>query len=205
MDTIVLASASPRRRELLESVRVPFRAVPPRGEEDNRVEGDAAVLVRRLAMQKARSVLPLLDGTERWILGVDTVVEVDGRILGKPRDRADAEAALRLLAGRVHRVHTGLALLCTDPGREDWETARTEVKFRPMSGEEIGFYLDSGEWDGVAGSYRIQERGAFFVEWIHGSYSNVVGLPLEAFYGILIRNRYPLIPPKGGQTHLTGT
>jgi septum formation protein len=198
METILLASASPRRRELLDSVKVPFRVVPPRCEEDYSAGGDAVMLVGRIALEKARSVLPLTDGSARWILGVDTVVEIDGRILGKPRDRTEAEESLRLLSGRVHRVYTGLALLCTDPEGADGEAACTEVKFRAMSGEEIRFYLDSGEWNGVAGSYRIQERGAFFVDWIRGSYSNVVGLPLEAFYGILNRNRYPFWPHRGG-------
>lgn len=191
METIILASASPRRRELLDSVRIPFRVVPPRCGEDYGEGAGAAVLVARIALEKARSVLPGLDDSAHWILGVDTVVEIDGRILGKPRDRAEAEENLRLLSGRVHRVHTGLALLRRAPASEDGETAVTEVKFRRMTEPEIGFYLDAGEWAGVAGSYRIQERGAFFVEWIRGSYSNVVGLPLEAFYGILRRNRYP--------------
>jgi septum formation protein len=191
METIVLASASPRRRELLDSVKIAFRVVPPRCVEDYSTGEEPSAIVARIASQKARSVLPALDGCDHWVLGVDTLVEIDGRILGKPRDRKDAEENLRLLSGRLHRVYTGLALLRRGPDGEDGETAVTEVKFRSLEDDEVRFYLDSGEWNGVAGSYRIQERGAFFVEWIRGSYSNVVGLPLEAFYGILRRNRYP--------------
>ena len=97
---------------------------------------------------------------------------------------------LRMLSGRVHRVFTGLALLVERGKPMEEEVVCTEVKFRAMEAAEIRFYIESGEWAGAAGAYRIQERGAFLVEWIKGSYSNVVGLPLEAFYGILMRNEY---------------
>ena len=126
----------------------------------------------------------------RWVLGLDTVVEVDGKVLGKPAGPAEAESMLRLLSGRVHNVFTGIALLVERGRPIEQEVVQTEVKFRQLAESELHFYLDSGEWAGAAGGYRIQERGAFFVEWIRGSYSNVVGLPLEAFYGILVRNEY---------------
>ena len=95
-----------------------------------------------------------------------------------------------LLSAKVHRVFTGMALLVEKGKPIEQEVVRTEVKFRAMTDQEVRFYVDSGEWTGAAGAYRIQERGAFFIEWIRGSYSNVVGLPLEAFYGILVRNEY---------------
>ena len=97
---------------------------------------------------------------------------------------------LSLLSGKVHRVHSGIAVLVEKSRPVEADVATTEVKFKSMSPNELAYYVDCGEWSGAAGAYRIQERGAFFVEWIRGSYSNVVGLPLEAFYGILIRNEY---------------
>jgi len=126
----------------------------------------------------------------RWVLGVDTVVEIDGTVLGKPSGPEEAERMLRALSGKVHRVYSGVALLVERTRPMELESVCTEVKFRAMEDGEIRSYIESGEWAGAAGAYRIQERGAFLVEWIRGSYSNVVGLPLEAFYGILVRNEY---------------
>jgi septum formation protein len=144
-----------------------------------------------LARRKVEAVLALFANVApQWVLGADTVVEVDGLVLGKPAGIEEAERFLRLLSGRVHRVHTGLAL---HAGRErpiEVEAVSTEVRFRTLGDEEINAALESGEWAGAAGAYRIQERGAFLVEWIRGSWSNVVGLPLEAFYGMLKRTGY---------------
>jgi len=97
---------------------------------------------------------------------------------------------LSLLSGKVHRVYSGIAVLVEKGRPIESDVVVTEVKFKSMSPGELAFYVECGEWSGAAGAYRIQERGAFFVEWIRGSYSNVVGLPLEAFYGILMRNEY---------------
>jgi len=191
MDTIILASGSPRRRELLERVRIPCKVVSPEVdeayEEGRTPTGHTTVLARR----KVETVLALFrNEAPRWVLGADTVVEIDGLVLGKPAGIEEAERFLRLLSGRVHRVHTGLAL---HAGRErpiEIEAVSTEVRFRTLDDEEIQSSLESGEWAGAAGGYRIQERGAFLVEWIRGSWSNVVGLPLEAFYGMLKRTGY---------------
>jgi septum formation protein len=191
MDTIILASGSPRRRELLERVRIPCRVVSPQVDEAGEGGQTPAEHTIALARRKVDAVLALLrDEAPPWVLGADTVVEIDGRILGKPAGAEEAERYLRLLSARVHRVHTGLAL---HAGREQpVETAAvcTEVCFRTLDDVEIGLALASGEWVGAAGAYRIQERGAFLVEWIRGSWSNVVGLPLEVFYGMLKRTGY---------------
>jgi septum formation protein len=128
----------------------------------------------------------------RWVLGLDTLVEVDGEAVCKPAGPEEAESILERLSGKVHRVYTGIGLLPARGEAMDLRSVCTEVKFTNLTAEDIGLYLDSGEWSGVAGGYRIQERGAFFVEWIRGSYSNVVGLPLETFYGILKSNNYSL-------------
>jgi septum formation protein len=191
METIILASGSPRRRELLAKVKLPTKVIPPGIVEDHSTFDSVPELVASLARAKVEAILTLFKTeSPRWVLGLDTVVEVDGKVLGKPAGPAEAETMLRLLSGRVHNVYSGIALLVERGKPIEQEVVCTEVKFRQMAEWELHFYLDSGEWTGAAGGYRIQERGAFFVEWIRGSYSNVVGLPLEAFYGILVRNEY---------------
>ena len=128
----------------------------------------------------------------RWVLGLDTLVELDGRAITKPSGIEEAERILRQLSGKVHKVYTGIAFLPSRGEDMELQSVCTEVKFARLLREDIDMYMESGEWSGVTGAYRIQERGAFFVEWIRGSYSNVVGLPLETFYGILKSNRYSL-------------
>ena len=191
MDTIILASGSPRRRELLERVRIPFKVVSPQVDEADDGGGEPPERVKTLARRKVEVVLALFrNEAPRWVLGADTMVEIDGVVLGKPAGIEEAERFLRRLSGRVHRVHTGLAL---HAGRErpiEVEAVATEVRFRTLDEGEIQLALESGEWAGAAGAYRIQARGAFLVEWIRGSWSNVVGLPLEAFYGMLKRTGY---------------
>ena len=191
METIILASGSPRRRELLAKVKIPFKVIPPHIPEDYTSSESPEEQVRRLARAKVDAILDVFrTESPRWVLVLDTVVEVDGKVLGKPSGPEEALAMVGLLSAKVHRVFTGMALLVEKGKPIEQEVVRTEVKFRAMTDQEVRFYVDSGEWTGAAGAYRIQERGAFFIEWIRGSYSNVVGLPLEAFYGILVRNEY---------------
>jgi len=191
METIILASGSPRRKELLSRVKMPVKVIPPDIDEDYRGFSSPRDLVSHVAQAKVQAVVEHFKAeSPRWVLGVDTIVVVDGKVLGKPADPEAARAMLRLLSGKVHRVYSGVAVLVERGRPIDAEVAVTEVKFKDMTPAELAFYVDCGEWSGAAGAYRIQERGAFFVEWIRGSYSNVVGLPLEAFYGILIRNEY---------------
>jgi septum formation protein len=124
-------------------------------------------------------------------VGFDTLIEMNGLTVGKPKDAEEAESILESLSGRKHRVVTGIALL-SDPDRPLLQDhCSTDVYFKPMERDEIALYLATGEWRGVAGAYRIQERGAFFVDRIEGSYSNVVGLPLSHLYGILRSAGYP--------------
>lgn len=198
---IVLASASPRRRELLESCGIPFRVVLSDASEEVSADDLARGIehvVTVLAERKAEAVRRLVAGSrdvdaeiaEGWILGADTVVDVDGQLLGKPVDEAGARRMLLRLCGREHRVHTGIALIPGPGAAADAVAVTTEVRFRRLSEDEVGWYLRSREWEGAAGAYRIQERAGLLVESIRGSYSNVVGLPLEAFYGILTRHHY---------------
>jgi len=191
VDTIILASGSPRRRDLLTRAKIPFKVISPNLTEDFTPQIEIGDLVAGIARRKVETVLELFKAeSPRWVLGADTVVEIGGKILGKPEGPEEAESMLKRLSGAVHRVFTGLALCVEKNTPMEIESVCTQVKFRPMDQEEIRFYVESGEWTGASGAYRIQERGSFFVEWIKGSYSNVVGLPLEAFYVMLKRNSF---------------
>jgi septum formation protein len=162
---MILASTLPRRREILEQLRIPFDVVVPRYEEAG---GDPV----EHALGKARSVGPF---DERPVLGCDTEVICDGRVYGKPETEEDSEAMLESLAGKTHEVVSGLALLT--PAWEEVHRDVTRVTFRPLDARDLAHYLASGEWDGRAGAYAIQGLGASLVERIEGDYLNVVGLP----------------------------
>lgn len=168
---LVLASTSPQRRAILEQLRIPFEVVAPAYVEDDPPGLDPADLVRTHAEGKARSVA----GADRITLGVDTAVVLDGRVYGKPADREDAARMLRELSGRTHTVVSGLCLL--GPDLEVVGHEITDVTFRLLSSDSVALYLESGEWEGRAGSYAIQGLGGRLVERIEGDYLNVVGLP----------------------------
>lgn len=175
---IVLASASPRRHVLLKRLVQDFEIRPSDAEEmvdDTRPPEEVA---RANAQAKARDVAAGLE--EGTVIGADTVVAAaDGGLVGKPVDRKDAVAILRRLSGSRHRVITGVCVLEVAPGRLDVRAAETWVTMKKMSEQEIADYVASGEADGKAGAYAIQETGDRFVTHLEGSMSNVVGLPLE--------------------------
>jgi len=175
---LILASSSPRRRQLLAEAGFDFQVLPPPVEEPSDLPAELTPARRAevLARFKARSVAAR--SPEAHILGADTVVAVAGQVLGKPDGRQEARAMLRRLSGTRHEVITGVALLAPG-GRERVASESTFVTMRRMGDEEIEQYLASGEWIGKAGAYAIQETADRFVEGIEGSYSNVVGLPIE--------------------------
>ncbi len=178
---LILASRSPRRRALLRAANLRFRTVAPAHEEapPPRTRRYAA-LVTREALAKAQSVVGRARGT---VLGADTVVVCDGRVLGKPRGAVEARRMLRLLSGRWHRVYTGLALVEGERRLLGWE--RTEVAFRRLSNGEIERYLATGEPMDKAGAYAIQGGAAAFVRAIRGCYTNVIGLPVPRLMEML--------------------
>ena len=184
--SLLLASTSPQRRAILEELGLPFEVVAPRYEERDDDGLAPAELVRAHAAGKARSVAGEAAG--RVVLGVDTAVVVDGRVLGKPTDRREAGEMLALLSGRAHEVVSGLCLL--GAGWEAVEHEETRVEFRRLSQEEIDAYVATGEWHGRAGGYAIQSRGAALVERVEGDYLNVVGLP-AALLVSLLAERFP--------------
>jgi septum formation protein len=172
---IILASRSPRRRDLLALLGRPFRILEPEHEEQRLPGEHAGDYAVRNAREKARSIRHHT-AENFFIIGADTIVVVDDAILEKPRDAADARAMLRLLSGRRHEVITGLALL-TPAGERCWPV-RTQVVFRALSDAEIEAYLATGEPFDKAGAYGIQGHAAHMVQGLSGSYTNVVGLPL---------------------------
>jgi len=176
---LVLASASPRRREILASLGIPFEVLVTGVEE--RTDGEPAEIVVENALRKARA--GAAKAPESLVLGVDTDVVLDGRTLGKPKDEAAARERLEALSGRTHEVLSGLALV--DPeGGERTALERSLVTFRTIDPDTLELYLASGEWRDRAGGYAIQGLGSILVEKLQGDFSNVVGLPVGALLGL---------------------
>jgi septum formation protein len=177
LDFIYLASGSPRRRELLQQIGVPFRVVGTAVDEAVRPGEAPVAYVERLAADKAAAGWAgSRDEADVPVLAADTAVVLDGKVLGKPADRQDAEGMLRQLSGRTHAVLTAIALL-TVKGLES-RISRSEVTFRSLAAEEIRDYWETGEPADKAGAYAIQGRAAVFIADLRGSYSGVMGLPL---------------------------
>lgn len=185
---IILASASPRRSDILGRRGIPFRVLPAQDVDESAVSGTASEVARELARRKADSVLSTLPGAQAGpgtlVIGADTVVEVDGLLLGKPRTRDDSRSMLGRLAGRTHRVITGIAVGKAGDGfRVEDETS--EVIFRALTAEEIEAYIDTGDPEGKAGAYGIQSGGRGLVAGFRGCYYNIVGLPVERLLRML--------------------
>jgi septum formation protein len=190
---LILASASPRRRELLTQAGFAFQVHPAHILEDSHPDEDPIAYVVRLAREKAQAVFTELIGNPETaanlaVLGADTTVTLDNHILGKPEDSADAARMLRLLSGRTHRVITGVALVTAE--RTEVAAEVTGVTFRTLSDEEISGYVATGEPMDKAGAYAIQGRAARWIPRIQGDYFNVVGLPLALVATMLEGNRF---------------
>jgi len=195
---LVLASQSPRRKELLERLGLSVKAIPANITEESLPEESAENYVKRMAREKVLNVVRRIRTTQyeltpqrvsrvtgktsdsplRWVVGADTVVVADQQILEKPKDNTDAYEMLLQLSGREHVVITGFCIFDMTKEKEGIQAVRTRVRFKPLSKIEIEAYLSHGESMDKAGSYAIQSVGAYLVESIAGSYTNVVGLPL---------------------------
>jgi septum formation protein len=172
---LILASGSPRRRELLTQIGIAYMVNPSSYKEDSPKKKDPVKFVQAQAVGKACDVASIYPG--QWILGADTIVAVDGAILGKPRNTKEASVMLHTLSDRKHVVYTGVALV--RDGEIHSRVVETKVWFRHLTDSEIAQYVASGEPLDKAGAYGIQGRAAAFVDKINGSYTNVVGLPLS--------------------------
>ena len=179
---IILASASPRRRELLSLVVDEFIVVPSGADESTNII-DAPERVRHLAQRKARYIAK--DYSDDIILGADTVVELNGEIFEKPQDTADAERMIRALSGNTHTVHTGICVIQGDT--EIVQNCATRVAFALMTDEEINQYIQTENVTDKAGAYAIQSGAAKFITGIDGDFFNVVGLPVQMLYQILLQ------------------
>ncbi|HJQ96685.1 MAG TPA: nucleoside triphosphate pyrophosphatase [Candidatus Polarisedimenticolaceae bacterium] len=180
MPPLVLASASPRRRALLSALGLAFELVIPDVDESVLPGETARAHVERLAAAKTRAASSLVAARAALVLAADTTVTLDGTILGKPQDAAEALAMIERLSGRCHDVLTACRLLRTDDGRQASATVRSAVRFRPWDEALARWYVATGEPMDKAGAYALQGRGVLLTDGIEGSWSNVVGLPLEA-------------------------
>ena len=190
--TIVLASRSPRRAELLAAAGISFEVLAADIDESVQPGEAAAAYVERLAIEKATAVLALRP--EATVLGADTTVVADGLILGKPADELEAAGMLRRLRGRMHDVYTGVALVSAEGVRSAVE--HTRVWFAPMTDEDISWYVASGEPVDRAGAYAIQGLASRFIPRIEGSYTNVVGLPVALVSSILMAEQPIRLSPE---------
>lgn len=179
---MILASQSPRRKELLSLITTDFEIIPAKGEEilPEKISPENAVLL--LAQQKADEIFTKYKN--QVIIAADTVVAVDGKILGKPADETDAFNMLKTLSGRVHSVFTGVCVISANGEKTEF-AEQTAVEFYPLSDEEIRAYIATGEPMDKAGAYGIQERGALLIKRIEGDYYNVMGLPVGRLSRVL--------------------
>ena len=200
MDPIILASGSPRRQEYFKMMGLPFSILPAVINESLPWITDPVRLTTELAIKKVEKVIDVMkDRPPKWILGADTVIALDAKtinsisdkIFGKANTREEAAAMLRELSGRQHKVVTSIALYAGSTKKIDSKSVTCLVTFAQLKDAEINWYLDTDEWQGVAGAYRIQGLASCLITRIKGSPSTVAGLPLREFYVMLKNNGYP--------------
>ena len=189
METLILASASPRRSELLTRAGIPFEVQA--AEVDERCEGPASAAVKTLSARKALAVRSRFPS--RFILAADTLVELDGAVLGKPSGPEEAASMLRRLSGHTHQVYTGVTVI-SPAGNMLTDCDRSDVTFGDVTEAEIASCVRSGEPLDKAGAYAIQGRASLWISRLEGSYSSVIGLPLYLVRNLLVRSGYPLVP-----------
>lgn len=182
---LILASQSPRRKYLLEQAGLRFQVIPSPFDESSVDPTEPSLYVQRLAEYKADDIATCFP--EAWVIGADTIVAADGRLLGKPSSRDAARQMLGQLSGKTHQVYTGFCICRHRDDLKFIDAVRTDVTFKDLSDKEIEWYIKTGEPFDKAGAYAIQGMGTFLVRRINGSYSNVVGLPVCEIIEILIR------------------
>lgn len=195
MEPIILASSSPRRQEILKLLNIPFKVMIPEFEENVPSDIPLEEVPEFFATKKVSAVAHSLPPSQEfsWILGADTAVICNKKIYGKPKDLEEAYQFLKQLQGKTHKVITGLALFNGELHYVTNRTVITKVTMSPMTDEEINWYLNSGEWHGAAGGYRIQGLASCFITKIEGTNSAVVGLPIFELYDMLKEQGYSII------------
>jgi len=192
---IILASKSPRRRYLLKQAGLEFSVIPSSFNENSVTMTAPEPYARLLAESKARVVSEIYP--DHWVIGADTIVLIDNKVLGKPGSDGEARKMLLQLSGKTHQVLTGYCVCCKSRNRFFSETVTTDVRFKDLSTAEIEWYIHTGEPFDKAGSYAIQGLGTFIVKRINGSYTNVVGLPVCEIVEILINEGVVALNTKG--------
>ena len=181
---LILASKSPRRSDLLKQAGLTFAIIPSDFDESSVTMSDPESHVKALAKSKASDISR--KNPDSWVLGADTIVRIEDRILGKPGSKDEARSMLKQLSGKTHQVITGYCLCCHTKNKFISETVKTDVRFKTLRDTEIEWYIQTGESLDKAGAYAIQGVGAFLVKSINGSYTNVVGLPICEVMELLI-------------------
>jgi len=188
---LVLASASPARKGLMETIDlIPDEILPTNIDETPNKRENAKDYVIRIALEKAQTAAAQCPNS--YIVAADTIAETGKKIIGKANNVEEARKTLTTLSGQRHRVYTGLCVI-TPEGKEATRRVCTTVKFKRLNDDELQAYLDSNQWQGKSGCYGVQSRGGGFVEWMNGSYSNVIGLPLVEVRNMLGGLGYPVI------------
>ena len=195
MEPIILASSSPRRQEILKMLKIPFRVIIPNIDETLSSAIDLEQIPELLAREKVTAVIHSLPAGQeiQWVLGADTVILFEDKIIGKPENHDQAVEFLSALQGKTHTVLTAIVLYNGRKKKTVSRLCKTKVTFAPMSNEEIEWYVDTGEWHGAAGGYRIQSLASAFISNIEGSYSGAVGLPIFELYDILKEQGYSIL------------
>lgn len=192
MKRLILASGSEWRAKMLSWLDVPFDVIVSDVDEGSFQEDDLEDLVCTLAIAKAQKVASQVANDDAIIIAADTMVEHEGRAIGKPENLRHAREIISSLAGSTHDIWTGICLIDTLSGEEQHHTERTSVTFTPMSNQDIDTYLKSGDWDGKAGAYQLLKAIQPFVESVDGSATNVIGLPLLSLADMLEHIGYPI-------------
>lgn len=195
MEPIILASSSPRRQEILKMMNIPFQVMLPNIDEDNDSSLSPVELTKKLAQEKVNAVVNGLPTKQviPWVLGADTVVCLNNHIYGKPTTQEEAYNFIKSLQGKTHTVVTSIALYCGSKKTIDVKTASAKVTFESMTDEEIQFYIETGDWHGAAGGYRIQGLASCFISKIEGTQSCIIGLPIFELYDMLKTHSYSMI------------
>ncbi len=195
MEPIILASSSPRRQEIMKMLKIPYRVIMPNIDETISTMLSHEEIPELLAREKVLSVIHSLPvGQEiQWVLGADTIVSFEENIYGKPNNQDEAFEFLKKFQGKSHNVITSLVLYNGRKKLTTSRTSKTTVTFAPMTDDEIQWYVDTGEWHGAAGGYRIQSLASCFIQKIEGSYSGAVGLPIFELYDILKEQGYSIL------------
>ena len=195
MEPIILASSSPRRQEILKMLKIPYRVIMPNIDETISTMLAHEEIPELLAREKVTAVIRSLPAGQEipWVLGADTIISYNGSLYGKPQDQDEAFNFLKDFQGNTHTILTALVLYNGKTHSTTSKICKTEVTFSSLSDEEIQWYVDTGEWHGAAGGYRIQSLASIFIKKIEGSYSNVIGLPIFELYDILREQGYSLL------------